>query len=208
MERRKLHRNDHVLRSMVIPDLFGNESDNEIAEYMDDAARAKQQVRANTIREESVEPPDLFGVDSVEYDDTDIEDQISVEEKTGFVETKDMNGICTNMSHLSEQQRIRNAWKSGSIVEIYNEMTCKWNRGKIIDIFTDDEGEWLSIEYNNGESIEIQRYNDHVRAPIFVITDDPEKLRFNTDFRKWNHDEFKQYLKLLDVDGKYGLNDW
>ena len=51
--RGKEHFGDHLLQSMVIPDLFGNESDNDHEDnYMDDEARAERQSRTNKIKEE------------------------------------------------------------------------------------------------------------------------------------------------------------
>ena len=60
----------------------------------------------------------------------------------------------------------RNAWDIHSKCEIYSSSLKKWFRGEVIDIFVDDEGEWLKIKYiadGISKSKQVQRYNDHIR---------------------------------------------
>eukprot|EP01083_Nonionella_stella_P000739 2120_1 len=43
---------------------------------------------------------------------------------------------------------IRNAWKSGSLCEVYSNLFGRWCQGKISKTFSDSRGEWLFIEYS------------------------------------------------------------
>ena len=50
-------------------------------------------------------------------------------------------------------------WKTGDKVLIYSNTKCKWMDGKIYKIYTDDEGEWLCVEYGRSrDKKEVQRF--------------------------------------------------
>jgi len=57
----------------------------------------------------------------------------------------------------------RNAWKIGSQVQIYSEGQMKWQKGEIVKIFKDNEGEWLVIKYAGFRTKEIQRFSNYIR---------------------------------------------
>eukprot|EP01084_Bolivina_argentea_P025625 47661_1 len=57
----------------------------------------------------------------------------------------------------------RNNWKINSHVEIYSEGQRKWQKGTIVDIFNDNEGEWLVIKYAGFRTKEIQRFSNYIR---------------------------------------------
>ena len=63
----------------------------------------------------------------------------------------------------------RNQWSLGSKVEIFSNYSSKWESGTIINIFYDDEGEWLLVQYVF-RSKEIQRFSKLIRP----INDDTE----------------------------------
>eukprot|EP01084_Bolivina_argentea_P025622 47654_1 len=57
----------------------------------------------------------------------------------------------------------RNKWKVNSKIEIYSESQYQWQKGQIINIHTDAEGEWLVVKYCGFMTKEIQRFSQYIR---------------------------------------------
>eukprot|EP01084_Bolivina_argentea_P268155 455392_1 len=60
---------------------------------------------------------------------------------------------------------IRESWKVDSKCEVYSVSKCKWYSAKIVNIFTDDEGEWLQVKYGSSTK-QIQRKNKQIRPHV------------------------------------------
>merc|ERR1712244_199838 len=52
----------------------------------------------------------------------------------------------------------------GSKIEIYSEGQRRWEKGEIVKVFRDNEGEWLLIKYAGFRTKEIQRFSNYIRA--------------------------------------------
>jgi len=95
----------------------------------------------------------------------------------------------------------RNSWKLGSKVEIYSEGQRKWQKGEIMKIFTDNEGEWLVIKYAGFRTKEIQRFSNYIR-PIQKAGDNKPNVTKGKDNKtKGGKDKGK------DDKGKKGKDD-
>eukprot|EP00483_Globobulimina_turgida_P005112 UN05122 len=77
-------------------------------------------------------------------------------QNTGDVARKEENRIESeaNTGKVVENELsawIRSMWKAGSFCEIYSNSGSRWFKGNIQKIFNDSEGEWLEVEYINGD---------------------------------------------------------
>lgn len=59
-------------------------------------------------------------------------------------------------------EKYRYQWNIKSKVEVYSKTFNKWCLGEIINIFQDNEGEWLRVKYQNKQK-SLQRYNQQIR---------------------------------------------
>eukprot|EP01083_Nonionella_stella_P289917 986539_1 len=57
-------------------------------------------------------------------------------------------------------------WKVGSKCEIYSKAATKWVEGIITEIYDDDEGEWLRVQYLGDKAKDVQRYSEFVRKIV------------------------------------------
>jgi len=66
-------------------------------------------------------------------------------------------------AYSKADNKARNQWRKGSVVEMYSEKAKKWMKGEVLDIFNDREGEWLVVKagYRTGE---IQRFSNFIRV--------------------------------------------
>jgi len=66
-------------------------------------------------------------------------------------------------AYSKADNKARNSWRKGSIVEMYSETNKTWKKGEVLDIFNDREGEWLVVKsgYRTGE---IQRFSNFIRV--------------------------------------------
>lgn len=55
-------------------------------------------------------------------------------------------------------------WKKHSKLRIYSDSKSKWFNGEIIDIFTDNQGEWLKIRYDGFSIKEVQRFSKWIKT--------------------------------------------
>eukprot|EP01083_Nonionella_stella_P288116 980593_1 len=76
------------------------------------------------------------------------------------------NEITEKQEQEDAIKRVKNAWIIGSEVEIYSFSQRGWVHAEIVRIFSDKEGEWLSVKYLNNKIKEIQRYNKYIRPMI------------------------------------------
>merc|ERR1719216_506779 len=72
-------------------------------------------------------------------------------------------------------RKVREKWKQGDSVQLFSRpisssgelQAHKWQKGKIVEIFNDSEGEWLSIKYCGGKrKKDVQRFADDVIRPM------------------------------------------
>eukprot|EP01084_Bolivina_argentea_P029743 55213_1 len=64
---------------------------------------------------------------------------------------------------------IRSTWKVDSFCEVHSETIHGWTKGQITKIYTDDDGEWLGIEYSAGDTKrhrECSRYDASAIRPV------------------------------------------
>eukprot|EP01084_Bolivina_argentea_P121348 215037_1 len=71
------------------------------------------------------------------------------------------NASMNNVESHDEVQREK--WRVGSNVEIYSRAANKWFNGEIINIVTDEEGEWLTTKYDKLFVKDISRYSQDIR---------------------------------------------
>lgn len=66
-------------------------------------------------------------------------------------------------AYSKADNKARNSWRKGSVVEMYSETNKTWKKGEVMDIFNDREGEWLVVKtgYRTGE---IQRFSNFIRV--------------------------------------------
>eukprot|EP01084_Bolivina_argentea_P263944 446935_1 len=60
-------------------------------------------------------------------------------------------------------------FKQGSTCKIYSHLISSWCNGQVIEIFRDNEGEWLKIKYTEDDKIrvcDIQRYSTDIKLLI------------------------------------------
>eukprot|EP01084_Bolivina_argentea_P082818 149956_1 len=80
--------------------------------------------------------------------------------------------LLSDVLSIEEDQKYRESWMIGSKCLIYSEVNNEWICGEIMDIFTDNEGEWLNVKYIINKEIfakPIQRLNKDIK-PIFNDT--------------------------------------
>eukprot|EP00490_Sorites_sp_Unknown_P028959 CAMPEP_0114664440 /NCGR_PEP_ID=MMETSP0191-20121206/28826_1 /TAXON_ID=126664 /ORGANISM="Sorites sp." /LENGTH=121 /DNA_ID=CAMNT_0001906617 /DNA_START=33 /DNA_END=395 /DNA_ORIENTATION=+ len=70
-----------------------------------------------------------------------------------------------------QEKNIRKGWKVGDWLEVFSKSRNEWFRAKVIEIYKDEDGEWLAVVVENTMIKEVQRYNDDVR-PIYNNDDD------------------------------------
>jgi len=66
-------------------------------------------------------------------------------------------------AYSKADNKARNSWRKGSQVEMYSESAKRWQRGEVLDIFNDREGEWLVVRSANRTG-EIQRFSNFIRV--------------------------------------------
>ena len=57
----------------------------------------------------------------------------------------------------------------GSKCKIYSTLTSLWCHGEVIDIFHDEQGEWLQVQYSEDDTTkicDIQRYSEDIKLVI------------------------------------------
>ena len=63
----------------------------------------------------------------------------------------------------NEKQSKSNKWKVGQQCEKYSNSQHKWIKAKVIDIFEDDDGEWVKIKYG-GKRVELLSNSPEIRV--------------------------------------------
>ena len=63
---------------------------------------------------------------------------------------------------LNANQMQRYEWQVGQQCEIYNHAQQKWIKAKVIDIFKDEEGEWVKVKYE-GKRVEFPSNSPEIR---------------------------------------------
>eukprot|EP01083_Nonionella_stella_P273505 927795_1 len=71
------------------------------------------------------------------------------------------------------EKNIRSLWVVGDWVEVYSKSRDHWFRAKIIEIFDDDDGEWLSVVVKGTMIKEVQRFTPDIR-PLSTDDDDDD----------------------------------
>merc|ERR1719491_1198082 len=61
------------------------------------------------------------------------------------------------------EDTFRFSWIPGDRLEIYSVSKCQWFAGLITDLFEDEEGEWLEVEYKRSISKQVQRGSVNIR---------------------------------------------
>eukprot|EP01084_Bolivina_argentea_P263451 445919_1 len=97
----------------------------------------------------------------------------------------------------SESTDPREAWKVGSKCHIHSNGKKKWFDGVIMDIFHDEQGEWLKVGYNTDNTAkhkEIQRYNKDIKPiiPKPKHKSNPKPITPNTPLEDIKEDEDEQ----------------
>ena len=62
----------------------------------------------------------------------------------------------------------RKKWKCGQKCEIYCRSKMCWVKGEVIDIFTDEEGEWIKVKYGRNTK-EMPPNDEHIRKIVFEV---------------------------------------
>ena len=61
------------------------------------------------------------------------------------------------------EHEIRYKWKTGDMCQIYSNTNKQWFQGVIVQIFHDEEGEWIEVRYHRSMSKQVQRYSTDIR---------------------------------------------
>jgi len=61
----------------------------------------------------------------------------------------------------TDDSAIRDNWKVTDHVEIWSESAQKWFQGTIVRIFTDDEGEWIEVQYKADNDLRLKQVERH-----------------------------------------------
>eukprot|EP00485_Elphidium_margaritaceum_P004014 CAMPEP_0202687728 /NCGR_PEP_ID=MMETSP1385-20130828/3367_1 /ASSEMBLY_ACC=CAM_ASM_000861 /TAXON_ID=933848 /ORGANISM="Elphidium margaritaceum" /LENGTH=1356 /DNA_ID=CAMNT_0049342569 /DNA_START=13 /DNA_END=4083 /DNA_ORIENTATION=+ len=77
------------------------------------------------------------------------------------------------MTELSPEvdKRLRTKWIVGDWLQVYSKSREQWFRAKIIEIYNDDDGEWLAVLVQDTMVKEVQRFADDVK-PMEAQDDD------------------------------------
>jgi len=62
-------------------------------------------------------------------------------------------------------QWTRKQWTMDSPVQIYSQSRNKWFDGVVVSTLVDEEGEWLTVRYNERTSKQVQRFCEDIRSP-------------------------------------------
>eukprot|EP01084_Bolivina_argentea_P300724 518625_1 len=99
-------------------------------------------------------------------------------------------------------------FKKGSNCEIYSTVSRKWCNGEVVSIFHDNEGEWLTIKYeedNTTKQCDIQRYSKDIK--LILDTQDVNKkkeqkiVKFLTRKGVEDPDELRKITTILLISG-------
>jgi len=133
----------------------------KLLDYSDKAN--EEQNEAMEAMMQSVESPKAIEAAKSNDDDSKAPDEPqSTEEKKDGGEA---------VAETSPEYAQRQGWKETSEVQVYSKENNKWYNGKIKEIKTDKEGEWLTIEYKTDKDVrtkQVDRFGPDVRDPLMV----------------------------------------
>ena len=86
------------------------------------------------------------------------------------------------MEQQTKQQK-KVQWKIGRKCEVYSRTKNLWIEGEVIDIFTDDEGQWVKVKYGRNTK-EMPPNDKHLRA----INSGGNTLKWHTVAEAVNHE--------------------
>ena len=66
------------------------------------------------------------------------------------------------MAHQANSESTKK-WRAHQKCEIYNVNQKRWITGEVIDVFTDDEGQWVKVKYGR-RTIEMSPNDEHLQA--------------------------------------------
>jgi len=85
----------------------------------------------------------------------------------------------------SVDKLVRTKWCQDSVVEIWSSRNSRWFIGRVMRVFTDDDGEWLKIKYNNDTcEKEVQRFSEKVRKTD-MVNDKHKALDWDSNAVSW-----------------------
>ena len=72
------------------------------------------------------------------------------------------------------EKNIRKGWDVHDWVEVFSKSRNEWFRAKIIEVYTDDDGEWLAVVVQDTMVKEVQRFHPDVRPLLNEDSDDSD----------------------------------
>lgn len=84
--------------------------------------------------------------------------------KSDFDELGLKNEAIVTFKKLCDQWT-RKQWTMDCPVQIYSQSRNKWFDGVVVSTLVDEEGEWLTVRYNERTSKQVQRFCEDIRSP-------------------------------------------
>eukprot|EP01083_Nonionella_stella_P001119 3241_1 len=96
------------------------------------------------------------------------------EEMLQFVTIDTLNIMCDGLNlikpiMLMNDDEMRASWDVSSVVEIYSTKSKQWHKGEVMKVFTDEEGEWLEVQYVVDNTQRVKQTARHDKAIIRTI---------------------------------------